>query len=103
MFCCGGCWGPGSSIALCRFAVAIARGKRYVDRMTIEALKAAIAHLSAEDTTALAAWVVEHDMQSWDEQIDKDFSSGGKGIEMLDEVQADIRAGKFKPFGEGRR
>jgi hypothetical protein len=42
-------------------------------------------------------------MQSWDEQIDKDFSSGGKGMELLDEVRADIRAGKFKPFGEGRR
>jgi hypothetical protein len=84
-------------------AVAILDGKRYVDRMTIEALKAAIAHLPSEDRTALAAWIIEQDMKSWDEQIEKDFSPGGKGMAMLDEVKADIRTGKFKPFEEGRR
>jgi hypothetical protein len=70
--------------------------------MTIEALKAAIADL-VEDRAALAAWIVEQDMKSWDEQIDNDFSPGGKGMAMLDEVKADIRAGKFKPLDEGRR
>ena len=71
--------------------------------MTIEALKAAIAHLPAEERAALAAWIVEQDMKSWDEQIEKDFSQGGKGMALLDEVKTDIRTGKFKPFEDGRR
>jgi hypothetical protein len=78
-------------------------GKRYVVGMTIGALKAAIANLPAEEKTALAAWIVEQDMKSWDEQIEKDFSPGGKGMAVLDEVKADIRTGKFKPFEEGHR
>jgi hypothetical protein len=57
----------------------------------LKPLKAAIAHLSAEDRTALATWIIEQDMKSWDEQIEKDFSPGGKGMAMLDEVKADIR------------
>jgi hypothetical protein len=71
--------------------------------MTIEALKAAIVHLPAEQKAALAAWIVEQDMKSWDEQIEIDFSPGGKGMALLDEVKTDIRTGKFKPFEEGRR
>jgi hypothetical protein len=64
--------------------------------MTIEALKAAIAHLPAEEMTVPAAWIVEQDMQSWDEQIDKDFSSGGKGMAILDEMKADIRTERHR-------
>jgi hypothetical protein len=37
--------------------------------MTVEAIKAEIEHLSPEGKAALAAWTVEQDSMSWDEQM----------------------------------
>ncbi len=71
--------------------------------MTVEAIKEAFEHLPDEEKTALAAWIVEQDMQAWDKQMEDDFSAGGAGMALLEQVKADIAAGKFKPFEEGRR
>ena len=82
--------------------VAIGPQKRSVVSMTVEAIKEAIEHLPDEEKTALAAWIIEQDMNAWDKQIEQDFSPGGAGMPLLEQVKADIRAGKFKPFEEGR-
>jgi hypothetical protein len=42
------------------------------------------------------------DEAEWDAEIERDFSPGGAGIELLEEMKADERAGKFRPLEEGR-
>ena len=71
--------------------------------MTVKAIKEAIEHLPDEEKTALAAWIVEQDIKTWDKQIAEDFSPCGAGMPLLEQVKGDIRAGKFKPFEEGRK
>ena len=56
--------------------------------MTLEAIKNAIVHLPEEERLALESWLAE----AWDAQIEKDFSSGGAGMTLLDEVDAQIEA-----------
>jgi hypothetical protein len=48
----------------------------------------------------------ERDWQAWDEQIERDFSSGGCGISILAELDREIAEGKTTPMEEafaGRR
>jgi hypothetical protein len=41
-------------------------------------------------------------MDEWDRQMQKDFSPGGRGMRVVEKVEADIRAGKFRPMDEER-
>lgn len=68
--------------------------------MTVESIKAAIADLPAEEKTSLAAWLLQQDMGEWDKQIEEDFSPGGRGMALLEEAEADVRAGRVKPMDE---
>ncbi len=67
--------------------------------MTLEAIKEAIEKLSAEEKAALTSWLVSTDRQAWDEQIARDFSPGGAGMDLLREVDEQIDQGEFKPLG----
>ncbi len=71
--------------------------------MTLKAIKEAIEHLPEEEQIALLHWLHEREQAAWDEEIERDFSPGGRGTPLLDKVKSDIRAGKFKPMEEGRR
>jgi hypothetical protein len=66
--------------------------------MTIEDIKEAIAELPLDEKTRLAAWVLQQDLEEWDRQIGDDFSPGGPGMALLEEAQADARAGRSKPL-----
>jgi hypothetical protein len=66
--------------------------------MTVEAMKKAIAELPADARTHLASWVVEQDLKEWDQQIEEDFSPGGRGMALLKEAEGDIRAGRVRPL-----
>jgi hypothetical protein len=68
--------------------------------MTIEAIKDEIEHLSPEGKAALAAWIVEQDLTSWDEQMSADFSPGGAGMALLEAVDAEFRDGRVRPMEE---
>ena len=68
--------------------------------MTVEAIKEAIAGLPAEQKTSLTAWLIRQDMNEWDRQIEEDFSPGGRGMDLLEEAQADIQAGRVKTMDE---
>ena len=48
----------------------------------------------------MTAWLVRQDMEEWDHQLEQDFSPGGRGAELLDEAEADLRAGRVKPMDE---
>jgi hypothetical protein len=65
-------------------------------------IQRAIVELPPEEQTALAAWIVDRDRGRWDEEIERDFSPGGAGMELLDRVRKQVRDGLSRPFSEGR-
>ena len=67
--------------------------------MTLAELKDAIEQLPGEDRTALASWLADLEREEWDDQIRHDFSSGGPGLALLEEVDAQIDRGNFKKLG----
>lgn len=68
--------------------------------MTVEAIKDAIVHLSEPERQQLADWFEELEEDSWDRQMEQDFAPGGRGVHLLEEVKADIAAGRTKPMDE---
>ncbi len=44
--------------------------------MQVEQLKSEIKNLSAKEFTQLRDWIAEKDWQEWDEQLEKDITSG---------------------------
>jgi hypothetical protein len=71
--------------------------------MTVDAIKDAIQQLPQEERTYLAAWLNEMEYDEWDKEMAKDFSSGGRGTQFLEEVQREIAEGKSRPMEEGFR
>jgi hypothetical protein len=47
----------------------------------------------------LVDWLVALDGEKWNEEISRDFSPGGRGTKMLDEIDGAIDSGDFKPLG----
>jgi len=78
------------------------RPERQVLGMTLDALEEAVAELQPEERTALANWLNEQDMDEWDRQIQADFSEGGRGMHLLEDVREDVRSGKFGPLHSRR-
>jgi hypothetical protein len=66
--------------------------------MTVQAIKKLIEHLPPEEQTALAAWMSERDSRAWDDQIEQDFSPGGAGMSLLEEVDIQIEAANHQAF-----
>lgn len=60
-----------------------------------------IEELPAEEQAALAAWIVDRDRARWNEEIERDFSPGGAGMELLDKVKNQVRDGLSRPLSEG--
>ena len=69
--------------------------------MTLEAIKKAIEQLPPDQQTVLASWLTERDWKTWDEQIERDFSPGGRGMPLLAELEREIAEGKTRPMEEG--
>jgi hypothetical protein len=66
--------------------------------MTVEAIKEAITLLPEYERHSLAAWLNELDYDDWDRQMAADFSPGGRGMTLVEQVKRDIAAGKAVPF-----
>ena len=66
--------------------------------MTVEAIKEAIASLSEQDRASLAAWMIEQDYDEWDLRMARDFSTGGRGHQIVEQVNREINEGKFTPL-----
>ena len=69
--------------------------------MTIDALKEAIVGLPDEERHSLAAWIIELDYDDWDKEMAKDFSPGGRGAHLVEEIKREIAEGKARPMAEG--
>jgi hypothetical protein len=71
--------------------------------MTFAEIQHAIEKLPEDQLTVLAAWVAERARAGWDEQIERDFSPGGAGMELLRHVKEQVEKGESRPFSEGPR
>ena len=70
--------------------------------MDLAQIQHVIEELPDEDQTALASWIADRDRARWDEEIERDFSPGGAGMELLDNVKQRVRQGLSRPLSEGR-
>ena len=66
--------------------------------MSLAEIEKAVDALSAEELAKLATYVAHHDKLAWDEQIEEDFSPGGKHAATLKKIDAEIDAGNFTPL-----
>lgn len=69
--------------------------------MTVDAIKEAIGRLPEYDRHSLAAWINELDYDDWEKQMVVDFSSGERGMAVVERVEREIAQGKAIPFEEG--
>ena len=63
--------------------------------MSVAALKKELDALSPQELAELSAYIAKLESAEWDTQIDRDFSDGGRLRPVLDEVRADLRAGRM--------
>ena len=64
--------------------------------MSLAQIKEAVTELSPEELAELASFVCEKDSGAWDRQIDADFATDGRLRQVLEEVRADVRAGRLE-------
>ena len=69
--------------------------------MTVADIKRAIESLTDEERAQLANWLAAQDAAAWDAQMERDFSPGGRGAELLNRVDEQIRRGEARPLSEG--
>jgi hypothetical protein len=66
--------------------------------MSLAEIEAAVDKLSAAELAKLAAHIARRDKIAWDEEIEDDFSPGGKHKKALEKIDAEIDAGNFTPL-----
>jgi hypothetical protein len=71
--------------------------------MTVEAIKAAIEELTEPERRKLADWFMELEEQAWDAEMERDFSLGGRGHHLVEEINQEIDKAKFTPLEKGLR
>ena len=70
--------------------------------MNLAEIQRAIETWPKDQQAALAAWLSERDQAQWDVEIERDFSPGGAGMALVEEMQSDARAGRPLPFEQSR-
>lgn len=66
--------------------------------MSLAEIEKAVDALTPAELAQLAAYIARHDKLVWDEEIERDFSSGGIHAASLEKIDAEIDAGNFKPM-----
>jgi hypothetical protein len=70
--------------------------------MDIGEIQHAIEALSPEQQMTLLDWLAERDRREWDAQIERDFSPGGAGMNLLERVREEVRRGGSVPIDKDR-
>ncbi len=65
--------------------------------MSLAEIEEAVKQLKPDELAKLAGYIARHDKLSWDEQIDEDFSAGGKHA-ALEKFDTEIDAARFTPM-----
>lgn len=66
--------------------------------MTLEDVKEAVVHLSETERKQFSCWFEELGEETWDKEIERDFSSGGRGMPLLAELECEIAEDKTRPI-----
>ena len=66
--------------------------------MSLTEIEEAVRGLNREELAKLAAYIAKQDKFSWDDQLEEDFSPGGKHASALEKIDAEIDAGNFRPL-----
>jgi hypothetical protein len=66
--------------------------------MSLAEIEEAVDKLSPAELAKLAAHIARRDKLAWDDELEKDFSPGGKHEKALEKIDAEIDAGNFKPL-----
>ena len=66
--------------------------------MSLAEIEKAVDGLSPKELTKLAAYIIHRDKLAWDQEIEQDFSPGGKHETALAKIDAEIDSGKFTPL-----
>jgi hypothetical protein len=88
----------GKCLAARAFYCALATGSVGCFSMSLAEIKNAVAELTPQELAELAAFIQTHDGLAWDQEIERDFSPGGKHHGLLAEVDAAIDAGNATPL-----
>ncbi len=70
--------------------------------MDIGEIQHEIEGLSPEQQAALLDWLAQRDRREWDAQIERDFTPGGAGMNLLEQVRAQVRRGESVPMDKDR-
>lgn len=66
--------------------------------MSLSEIEEAVKGLNREELAKLAAYVARQDKLVWDEELEEDFSPGGRRSATLEKIDAEIDAGSFRPM-----
>jgi hypothetical protein len=66
--------------------------------MSLAEIEEAVDKLSPAELAKLAAHIARRDKVAWDEEIEDDFSPGGKHEKALEKIDDEIDAGNFMPL-----
>ena len=66
--------------------------------MSLAEIEKAVDELSPKELTKLATYIVGRDRLAWDQEIEEDFSPGGKHEKALERIDAEIDSGNFTPL-----
>ena len=61
--------------------------------MSLAEIEKAVDALSPEELAKLAEYIARHDKLAWDEEIERDFSPGGKHAASLEMIDAESTPG----------
>ena len=70
----------------------------YGTSMSLTEIEEAVKDLSREELAKLAAFIARQDKLVWDEELEQDFSPGGKHSGALEKIDAEIDSGNFRPM-----
>ena len=70
----------------------------YRRSVSLTEIEQAVKELSREELAKLAAFIARQDKLVWDEELEQDFSPGGKHAGALEKIDAEIGAGNFRPM-----
>ena len=66
--------------------------------MSLAEIKDAVTELTPQELAELAAFIQTQDSLAWDQEIERDFSPGGKHSALLADIDAAIDAGDSSPL-----
>jgi hypothetical protein len=69
--------------------------------MTFAEIQRAIEDMAKDDQTKLATWMANRDRALWDAEIERDFSAGGAGYGLLENVRQQVKRCESRPIAEG--